>query len=301
MRVRSLLFVWACSCLAACERPSAEGPTSRDAGVGLSSHVSAARIVSVGSAVTEAVYALGAGDLVAGVDTSSAFPEAASKLPQVGYQRALAAEGILALGPTIVLASAEAGPPAVLDQLRGAGVRLEIVPNDPSVSGARARILRVAELLGRDPSKVIMQLDRDLERAGALTARIKSRPKVLVLYARGAKTLHVFGRDTAAELMVRLAGGENAVTAFEGTKPLTGEALLQAAPEWIVLPTRGLESIGGLNALLEVPGIAATPAGKAKRIVAIDDLLLLGFGPRTGQGVIELCRKIHPELGQEEK
>ncbi len=285
-RSRRLRAVLLLATLAACSRASGH---ERDASA-------SPRIVSVGSAVTESVYALGAGDEVVGVDTSSFYPDAATKLPQIGYQRTLAAEGILALRPTLVLASAEAGPPAVLDQLRSAGVRLEVVAADPTVDGAKARIRKVAEVLGRDPSKVLADLDADLDRANAFVGRATQRPKVLVLYARGANTLHVFGKGTSAETMVRLAGADNVVTSFEGTKPLTPEALALAAPDVIVVPSRGLDSVGGLDALLAIPGISTTPAGKSKRIVAEDDLLLLGFGPRTGKAALELGAKLHPEI-----
>jgi len=255
------------------------------------------RIVAVGSAVTETLFALGAGEDVVGVDTSSLYPEAATKLPQVGYQRMLAVEGILALRPTLLLATSDAGPPAALDQLRSAGVRVEVLGAEPTVEGVKARIRRVADVVGRDPSTVLAQLDADLGRARLQREKATSRPKVLVLYARGANTLHVFGRATSAETMVDLAGGENAVTGFEGTRPLTPEALAAAAPDVIVVPSRGLESVGGTDALLAIPGIATTPAAKTKRIVPIDDLLLLGFGPRTGKAAVELGAKLHPGLG----
>lgn len=271
--------------LSSCDRTSSKVSSREDA-------QAKDRIVSVGSAVTETLFALGAGEDVVGVDTSSLFPAEATKLPQVGYQRTLAAEGILALRPTVVLASAEAGPPAVLEQLRSAGVRLEVIGAEPTDVGVNVRVRRIAEIVGRDPSKVIAELDADLTRAKVEREKATTHPKALVLYARGGSTLHVFGKNTTAETMVRLAGGENAVTTFDGTKPLTPEALAAAAPDVIVIPSRGLDSVGGVDALLKVPGVATTPAGKTKRIVPIDDLLLLGFGPRTGKAALELGAKL---------
>lgn len=193
----------------------------------------AARVVAIGSPVTEAVYALGAGDALVGVDTSSLFPPEAQRLPQVGYQRTLSAEGILGLRPTVVLAGADAGPPAVLEQLKAAGVRLERLDGGPTVASARARITKVAELLAKDPGPVLAALDADLAHVPASEAH----PKVLVIYARGGGTLNVFGTGTVADTMITLAGGKNAIVDFVGPKPLTAEALVKAAPDVIVIPT----------------------------------------------------------------
>ena len=82
------------------------------------------RVVSVGGALTETVYALGAGELLVGSDTTSYYPEAAANSPKVGYQRALSAEGILSLSPDLVIMTDEAGPPPVLAQLNSAGVNM---------------------------------------------------------------------------------------------------------------------------------------------------------------------------------
>lgn len=261
----------------------------------------AARIVSVGGGVTEVVYALDFGNNVVGVDTSSVFPESATKLPQVGYQRQLSAEGVLSLKPTLVLATSDAGPPAALEQLRSAGVPVVSITADATVAGASARVRAVAQALGvpQRGEAVIQRLEADLAGARALTARVQSKPKVLFIYARGAGTLNVSGTATAADEMIRLAGADNAVTGYEGFKPFTAEAAVAAAADILLLPSRGLDSLGGPDGLLAVPGIAMTPAGRAKRIVTMDDLYLLGFGPRTGLAVQELAQQLHPELRRE--
>lgn len=248
------------------------------------------RIVAIGSAVTETLYALGAGDRVVGVDTSSLYPEAATKLPQVGYQRSISAEGILALKPTLILAGSDAGPAAAIDQLRAAGVKVEQLDGAPTVDGARGRIERIAGIVGKDPKPVVARLDADVAKIPAVT----TAPKVLAIYARGGGTLNVFGSACVTDTMIGLAGGKNAVTGFPGSKPLTAEALVQAAPDFILVPSRGLEGLGGAEGLLRVPGVAETPAGRARHFVAIDDLLLLSAGPRMGQGASELARKLAP-------
>ncbi len=254
------------------------------------------RVLPLGGPVTETVYALGAGGLVVGTDTSSVYPEAATKLPQVGYQRTLAAEGILSLQPDLVLATDEAGPANVLEQLRTAGVRVVLVPGGYSVAGAQAKVRAIAAALGREAAgnDLAATIATQAKEAQAILASFPARPKVLFLYARGTSTLNVSGRGTAADAMIALAGGQNAVTGYEGYKPLTAEAAVAAAPDYLLMMDRGLSSVGGKDGVFTQPGLALTPAGQNKRVVALDDLLLLGFGPRTGRAVTELARALHP-------
>ena len=256
------------------------------------------RIVTLGGSVTEIVYALGAGDQVVGVDASSVYPEAATEKPNVGYFRKVPAEGVLSLNPSLVLALEGTGPPTVFEQFRSAGVRTVQVPDTPSVTGAKQKIQTIGDLLGRSArgDSLIAAMERDLDEARALRAEAASKPRVLFVYARGSGTMNVAGRGTSAAAMIELAGGENAITGFEGFKPMSAEAVVEAEPDVILALTRGLESIGGTKGLLEQPGIPLTPAGKQKRIVAMDDLLLLGFGPRLGTAVKRLTKKLHPAL-----
>jgi iron complex transport system substrate-binding protein len=248
------------------------------------------RIITVGGAVTETVFALGAGDEVVAVDTSSVYPDGALRLPQVGYQRLLSAEGILALSPDLVIASEEAGPPATIEQLRSANVRVERMPNAKTPEEAAVRITAVGAALGRPASALADRVRRD---SAAATARIpRDGPRFVFVYARGAGILMVGGGDTGGSAMVELAGGRNAAGEIRGYKPLSAEVLIDAAPDVIVIPARGLESLGGTAGMLALPGVAATPAGRNGRIVAVDDLLLLGFGPRLPEAIDELARKL---------
>ena len=256
------------------------------------------RIVTLGGSVTEIVYALGAGDQVVGVDASSVHPDAATETPSVGYFRQVPAEGVLSLDPSLILALDGTGPPAVLDQFRSAGVRTVLVPDTSSVAGAKRKIRRIAGLLGREAraDSLIRDMEEDLEAARALRRRAESTPEVLFVYARGSGSMSVAGTGSSAEAMIELAGGENAITGFEGFKPMSAEAVVGAEPDVILMLTRGLESIGGVEGLMEQPGIPLTPAGENRRVVAMDDLLLLGFGPRLGTAVKGLTEKLHPAL-----
>lgn len=256
------------------------------------------RIVTLGGSVTEIVYALGAGEQVVGVDASSVYPEAATEKPDVGYFREVPAEGVLSLDPSLVLALEGTGPPAVLDQFRSAGVRTERVSDESSIAGTKQKIRNIAGLLGREAAadSLIRGMEADLEAAQALREDAKTTPRVLFIYARGSGSMSVAGAGSSAEAMIELAGAENAVSGFEGYKPMSAEAVAEAEPDVILMLTRGLESVGGVNGLLEQPGIDLTPAGENRRVVAMDDLLLLGFGPRLGTAVEQLTKKLHPEL-----
>lgn len=254
------------------------------------------RIVTVGGSVTETVFALGAGGEVVGADTSSLYPEAATKLPQVGYQRTLSAEGVIALRPTHVLLSPDAGPPPAIEQLRSAKLSVHVIAGGASPEGAKERIRAVALALGSpaSPRALIEALDRGLAKVAERVAALKIKPKVLAIYARGPNLVLVSGAHTPADAMLRLVGAGNAAPGIEGSRPLTSEAAVAAAPEVILVPSHALESLGGIDGLLAQPGLAATPAGKARRVIAMDDLLLLGFGPRTADAALALLDLLHP-------
>lgn len=252
------------------------------------------RIVSLGGALTELVYALGLGERLVGVDSSSVWPEPARALPQVGYQRKVSAEGVIALAPSLVLHSDAAGPASALARLREAGIPLAEFADPRDVAGARVRIEALAARLDRVERgrEIIAALDAELTRLPAVAD--EQRPRVLFLYARGADTLLVAGRSTAAAAMIELAGGRNALE-LDDFRPLSAEAVLAAAPEVLLVTSRGLDSVGGSAGLLALPGIAETPAGRNARILALDDLALLGFGPRTGATLHELAAALHPD------
>jgi iron complex transport system substrate-binding protein len=257
------------------------------------------RIVSVGGALTETLYALGAqGDLV-GADTTSLFPEAARQLPSVGYARALSAEGVLSLRPTLVVASQEAGPPAVLRQIEAARVPLALLDADHRFEGVVARTQRLAELCGRvEPGRALVaDLQQRWVQVQDQTARRaavgKLAPRVLFVLSHSMAQVGIAGSGTAADAMLRYAGAVNVLGGVEGYKPLTPEAAIAAAPEVILVTEQGLQAAGGIDGLLKAPGLAQTPAGRARRVVSLEALFLLGFGPRLPQAVAALAEALH--------
>jgi iron complex transport system substrate-binding protein len=267
-------------------------------GIAVPAQAATRRIVSVGGALTELLYALGAeGDLV-GTDTTSLYPPAVEALPRVGYSRALSAEGVLSLRPTLVVAGADAGPPAVLRQLAAAGVRLEQVDLAHSPEGLQAAVRRLGQLAQRPEAaeRLAQRLDADLAAARRRVTELatgREAPRVLFVLSHAMNQVRISGRGTAAHAMIELAGGRNAFGQVEGYKPLAPEAAIAAAPDVILCTDQGLEAAGGIDGLLRAPGLAATPAGRARRVRSIEALLLLGFGPRLPQAVAQLAEALH--------
>ena len=253
------------------------------------------RIVTLGGTITEIVFALGAGERVVGVDASSSFPEAVNQLPKAAYHRRLSAEGVLSLRPTLIIATTEAGPPEAIQQLKSAGVTILVLSHEPTVENAIAKIERIAAALNVQErgTALIQALKKKLSQVQSSIPQTAAQAKILFLYARGQGTLMVAGQDTAADTMIDLAGGTNAVRGYNGYKPLTSEAAVAAAPDLILLMDSGLESIGGAQGLWQLPGLALTPAGKQGRVLSMDGLFLLGFGPRLGQAALALNEALY--------
>lgn len=242
------------------------------------------RVVTLGGSVTEIVYALGQGSRVVGDDLSSLYPEAATKVPRVGYYRAVPAEGVLALDPDLVLASEQAGPPEAMHRLSSVGVRVETVSDQPSVQSLHARIEHIARVLGAEAAgrELAESVDRELRAVQALPA---SNARALLIMNRTG-TPQGAGGGTAAALVLQLAGLTNVLQDQRGYKPLSAEAMGALRPQVLVVTSASLKASGGLEKLRAMPGVAGTPA--ASCIVVMDDLLALGTGPRLPQAVRQL-------------
>lgn len=248
------------------------------------------RVVSLGGSVTEIVYGLGEGDRLVGDDLSSLYPEAATKLPRVGYYRAVPVEGVLSLKPDLVLASEQAGPPDALKRLAGVGVRVVTVSDAPSVDSLKARIRAVAEALGVAPAgeRMVDEVTRELARAEAIPA---TRARALLLLNRTG-TPQGAGRDTAANEVMHLAGLVNVLDIQQGYKPLSAEAIGALGPDLIVVTQASLDAGGGMDKFLAQPGIAGSQAAAKRRVVVMDDLLILGMGPRLPLALTQLKQEV---------
>lgn len=249
------------------------------------------RIVSAGGDVTEILFGLGLGDQIVAVDDNSLFPEPVTALPKIGYLRALGAEGVLSLAPTAVVASGDAGPPTTLAQLGDAGVRIVRTKTARTPDDVIANIAVIAAAFGRET--VARALTEAFQREMAATAaRVDAyprKPRVLFLLAVNAGSPNAAGAGTAADAMIALAGGENAVSAYEGYKALSLEAVVATRPDVVLMMSHALTAAGGAERVAANPAIAATPAGRETRIVSIDGAFHLGFGPRLPAAVASLA------------
>lgn len=251
---------------------------------------SAPRLVTISGAITEVVYALGAEAQLVGTDTTSLYPDAALKTPKVGYMRQLSAEGLLSLKPDAVIGTTESGPPIVLDQLRSAGVKVELIEADHSWGEVQRKVAAVGRAAARERQARLLQSRLDAEWAAVLartSAVAGKKPRVLFILAH-SPNLQVSGEKTAAHSVIGFAGGVNCLGGFQGYRPMTAEAMASAAPDVIVTTTQGVEAQGGIEKFWQRPELALTPAFKKRALIAQDALALLGFGPRLPGTIDEL-------------
>ena len=238
---------------------------------------------------------MGAGGRPRPRDSTSVFPPEALALPDIGYMRALSPEGVLSINPSTILLLEGSGPPEALDVLRKASVPLVTVPEKFDRAGILEKIAVVGDVLGvgDKAGKLADRVAADIDAAQAATAGIENRKKVLfVLSLQGGRVL-ASGTGTAADGIIALAGGVNAVDAYPGYKQLSDEAIIEAAPDVILAMDRGGDHETQADQLLSHPAIAATPAAANRQVVRMDGAFLLGFGPRTAEAARELASALY--------
>jgi iron complex transport system substrate-binding protein len=252
------------------------------------------RIVSASGAITETICELGFGEKIVGVDITSKYPEKLiQQLPKIGHGHSLNAEGILALNPTHVFLMDAKRSNTLVDQLKKAQVIIHEIPYPKKVEGSLRMILAIAKALDV-PEKgdaLIEKVKKDLRMAQSYAQTFKEKPKVLFVYARGLKTIYVGGTGTLAESLLVEAGGINAISSFASYQQLTAENVIKANPDVFVAFEGGVNSVGGIEGFLNLPGVKLTNAGKHNHIVLLDDSAL-NFGPRVGKFVLQVSKNL---------
>lgn len=250
------------------------------------SALAAERIITIGGDVTQIVYALDAQQDLVARDTTSLHPEAARKLPDVGYMRQLNPEGILALKPTLVLTTELAKPALALEQVAQNGVKVVDVTGKTDVSAINEKIATVAAALHREEAGVALQKKVTAELATIPKTQLPV--KVLFILAHQGMGAMAAGSGTSADSAIKIAGLQNAMGSIQRYQTLSQEGVVASAPEMIVVTADGIRTLGGEENLWKLPGLALTPAAKNKQVLVIDDMAILGFGIDTPAAIIKL-------------
>lgn len=256
--------------------------------------VDTSRLVTVGGAVTEIVFALGYGDKVVARDITSFYPGEVNRLPSVGYMRALAPEGVLSVNPSAILMIQGSGPKETIDVLGKASVPLVAVPEGYDRDAIVAKIKAVGKALGADAKadELVAKVSADVDAAVADAEKVEEGKRKRVLFVMTVQNGKIMaaGEHTAAHGIIALAGGINAVSDFHGYKPLNDEAVINARPDVILLMDTGAQTVSEAE-ILANPAVALTPAGQDKKVVRLGGSALL-FGPRSAEAI----RQVHATL-----
>ncbi|WGE54813.1 ABC transporter substrate-binding protein [Actinobacillus equuli subsp. equuli] len=254
--------------------------------IGLNPALAQERIVSIGGDVTEIIYALGAEQALVGRDSTSIAPLAAQQLPDVGYMRQLNVEGILALKPTKVISSDVAQPSVVFEQLKSAGVTVERVPFEYTPESVIQKIQRVGKLVNKPQQAVKLAEKFANELKAVSTSPLDVR--ILFILNHAGSNYMAAGKNTVADSIIRLIGATNAMQNSIRFSPISQEGVIAARPDLLVLTKMSLESLGSIDKVWSLPGMALTPAAKKKNVIVLDDLAVLGFTLTTPTELLKM-------------
>lgn len=257
------------------------------------------RVVGVSKQINEFMYAIGAQNNLVARDLTSIYPPAIKSLPSVGYHRALSAEGIISMKPTLFLTDGNVGPDAVLDQLKKVGIPMLVIKPGESLDSAQILMKQLGEHFHREKAadSVIAEWRLGMDSVWKDTAQWtgKPHPRVLIMHFGqiGNSYLAVGGQGPATQ-MLHWAGAANAIDSTRTMTRLTPELIAQLAPDVIIATDVGFDRVGSAEKFASLPGVNLTPAGRNKRIYRINEQELLYFGPRTPATVRELVTMLHP-------
>ncbi len=254
------------------------------------------RIVVAGGALTEIVFALGAGEDIVGVDSTSRFPKQVTQLPQIGNLKLLNIESVLSLTPSLVISFDDAEIANVLKQISQAKVDVLTLKRVPStVDLLYENISKIAAKLNRpkEGQELIKRIQTNLSQIQNRIATRRQKTKVLCIMNMGGN-IFIAGKNTTIDTLITIAGGENLAT-HNSVRTYTTESLIAINPEVIILTTHSIEELGGFDKINTIPGITETDAYKNHGIVIIDDSYLFGIGPRVFEVVSKLFNGFYPE------
>jgi len=246
------------------------------------------RVVALANGAAEIVAALGYKSILVGRDVASTMPELKA-IPIDESAMQVSAEAVLGQHPDLVLIDSNTSPSTALATLKAAKVKLVMIPSAFTLADITAKESTIAQVLGTPKA------GRALEAQVRSLKAPKTGIKVAFLYVRGTASIYLIGGPGSGADSILQAEGFTDVGAANLKNPfnaLTAEELIKLQPDVLLLMTKGLASVGGISGLVQLPGIAETPAGQHRRVVTVDDSLLLSFGPRT----IPMAKQLRPLL-----
>jgi len=261
------------------------------------------RVVGVSKQINEFLYEIGAESVLVARDLTSIHPAAIRTLPSVGYHRALSAEGIISMRPTMLLTDGNLGPDAVVEQVRKVGIPVVLMSPGNSVDSAQALMEKLGERFGRKQAadSVIGEWRRAMNDALADSARWvgEPKPRVLVMHFGQLNNSYLaLKRGSTADRIIGWAGGVNAVDSVGGMMRLTPELIAKAAPDVVIATDVGFDRVGSSEKFAQLPGVALTPAAKNGRIYRVDETEVMYFGPRTPASIRKVAGWLHPATTQ---
>jgi iron complex transport system substrate-binding protein len=253
----------------------------------------AARVIALSNGSAEIIASMGLERILVGRDVASTMP-ALKRIPIVTSGHQVIPEKILSLKPDRVLVDASTGPKSAVDSLRSANISLSQIPEAWKLSDIAAKVTAIGDAIGAPLSAQTLNA-KITSAISAAQLRTKTHPRIAFLYLRGTSAVYLMGGPgSGTDSLIAAIGGIDvgAATLKNPFNSLTSEALVTSRPDILLVMTKGLESVGGMSGLLSLPGVAQTPAGKFKRVIDVDDSLLLSFGPRTPALVGALAKAV---------
>jgi heme transport system substrate-binding protein len=259
----------------------------------------AQRVVCVSKQINEFMFAIGAQNVLVGRDLTSIYPPALANITSVGYHRALNAEGIISLRPTLFLTDGNFGPGEVTAQLEKVGIPILTINPGDSLGGAEQLLAALGKRFDRQPTadSVLAQWKAGMDSVLADTAKWfgTKRPRVLIMhFGQIANNYLAIKRGSVGDRMIQWAGGENAVDSVGGMMRLTPELIAKAAPDVILATDVGFDRLGSVDRFAAMPGVSLTPAAKNRRIYRIEETDVMYYGPRSPAAVRRLEALFHP-------
>lgn len=253
------------------------------------------RIVSLNPDFTENLFALGAGDRIAGVTAFCDYPPAAAGKKKVGDLWTPNLEEILLLAPDLVLATQEGNRPQAVKALRELKLKVFVSPPARSVDGYLRNLSELARIVGaaEQGEELAARLRAEIGRARGRSAGRK-RPRVF--FQLGRSPLVTAARETIIGDLIEIAGGENIAAASPLRYPsFSREQVIADDPDIVIVALEKREAEIGRREWAEFASLSAAKSG---RIFTLDPDLVSRSGPRLVEGLRALEGMIRTIDGQ---